>query len=196
MLACLPIFANAATKIEFNDYGDSTDIQFTETVYPTLGEIALSQPGPSQSYPYDSIRITYSDEHYWERSYNPYNTNWISITFSTSSLGSVLQVGSYGSTKRFPDILPGRMELSYFSMGFDQPDSRFQIFDLMRDSSGKALSFAASFDIYNYAQHITGRVWYNSNVNIGSVPEPSGLIFLFSGVGIILMRLFLRSKVD
>jgi PEP-CTERM motif len=110
--------------------------------------------------------------------YAPGSTR-ISLDFATAEPGEPLAVGVYEGAQRFGFNDPGRPGLDYTNTGggFNTLSGRFEVFDVSRDSQGNFISFAASFEIFNYpapagSPLVSGRVWFNSDVTIPAVPEP------------------------
>ena len=155
----------------------------TDVFSDATGMISASQPYWSTP---QSLTISYeSFDHH----------NWVSVDFSADALGIPLQVGIYEGAQRFPfnDIGHPGLDLTNTGSGFNTLDGRFQVFDIQRDSQAQVTSFAASFEIFNYpaptGQPLTGgRVWFNSEVAIPSVPEPSTWALFFLGAITIAWR--------
>lgn len=203
-IACLSAQA-AATRIEIDSYGplqgsDPFAVGVPWGVLSTTvfnagdGNFSLSNPYPGNSDYVDSVAV-------WFDAFSqfPNPTPWIRLEFSTDRLGVPLDVGVYENAQRFPFNVDGHPGLDYANSGhgFNTIDGRFQIFDATRDAQGDIISFAASFEIFGYpAPHpsplVGGRVWYNSDAVMSSVPEPGTLLMAMLSLG--CMTVAMRSR--
>jgi hypothetical protein len=170
--------AQALTRIEIDDFGDFNGTRpwgvtqttiYTDYINVQQGSLDTLFMG----------RIT------------PNYTQVLNITFSTDMLGSPLTVGTYEDAERSAFASPGHpgLDLGRDGSGFNTLNGRFEVFEITRAPNGSFLSFAASFEIFDFAPighpSVAGRVWYNSDYGIGAVPEPESVAMLFAGLGLI-----------
>lgn len=107
-------------------------------------------------------------------------SRWITMSFSTGSLGVPLAVGVYEGAKGPASNEPGRPVFTFFDngAGFVDHDGRFEVFDIQRNAQHHVTSFAVSFEVFMGPAPtghplMGGRVWFNSDVAIPAIPEPS-----------------------
>lgn len=194
LAATLCLAAQATTRLELDSYGAQGPdpyalgvpwvLKGTQAFTEADGSFSLSAPYAGNPNYVDSLHVSFlSNSGYTQ------GGRWIDLDFSTDKLGTPLDVGTYLGAQRFPFNDPGHpgLDLTDTGGGFNTLDGQFQIFDIKRDAQGIVTAFAASFEIFNYpaptgSPLIGGRIWYNSDVSISSVPEPSTLVLLAIGV--------------
>jgi len=118
----------------------------------------------------------------------PYYT----LVISTLKLGHELLPGAYSDAQRFAFASDGHSGLDFSGgyQGFNTLTGGFTIYDATFGASGRVESFAATFYIGPIAGPIqTGKIWFNSEATISSVPEPSILwMGLVGGACLLLKR--------
>ncbi|RZI84828.1 MAG: PEP-CTERM sorting domain-containing protein [Rubrivivax sp.] len=104
--------------------------------------------------------------------------------------GAPLSIGTYEGAQRASFATPDRpgLDLTWNSTGFNTIDGRFQVYDVQWGADGKLASLAASFEIESFFRPgkpgISGRIWFNSDVPMTSVPEPGGTTLLLAGLAV------------
>ncbi|MBA4108516.1 MAG: hypothetical protein C0487_02850 [Leptothrix sp. (in: Bacteria)] len=98
-----------------------------------------------------------------------------------------LAVGLYENAKRSPyqNGVPG-IDMTIDSTSITFTSGRFQVYDVKFNDDGNVTSLAASFELVhtNLSPNpfIKGRIWFNSDAAIPSVPEPSAVALLLAGI--------------
>ncbi|MEY4764852.1 MAG: hypothetical protein RI907_1525 [Pseudomonadota bacterium] len=201
-LTAVCVAAHAVTKLELDSYGAIGDDPYAwgvpwerkgTTTYTTADGTFGIRPSYVDGANGYAALVTF-------RSFDVYaqGSTWIDLDFMSEQVGIPLTVGVYTGAQRAGFNAPGHPGLDYSNSGggFNTLSGQFQVFDIRLDGNGNYLSFAASFEIYNYpapagSPLLGGRFWYNSDANMAAVPEPAtwaSLALGLVGVGMASRR--------
>lgn len=172
LVACSQ-FAHAVTKLEFDQHSGpygTGDIVGVQTYTQADGNFGISQPYQFNPDYANSVEVIFNSP-----------TRWVDLAFSTDKLGVPLAPGVYTDAQRFPFENPGHAGLWWADTGYgpNTLSGAFTIYDIQKDALGQYTSFAASFSVVGQG---SGRIWFNSDAVIPSVPEPATWAMLCLGL--------------
>lgn len=181
-LACA--FAWAGSKIEYDVYDAEGNGPYSENSIWVLQHSYSMMDGWFSTYKAGQGGVQFS----YSRS-APADTSpsHLRLVFTPPmAMGLPLAIGAYEGAQRASFALPNRpgLDISIDSTGFNEIDGRFQVYEVEWSTDGVVTSFAATFDVFAFRDKplISGRIWYNSDVQILTVPEPGAMTLVLCGL--------------